>query len=104
MWISRSLIDKVISTTSFPNKNFFVLIVWFLFWKIGDLNLLRLTIISENHLMAFSDSAISISNSNLTDLEYYNRVLSSAKLWADAFLMNKKKSFKYALSKVWPTI
>lgn len=54
--------------------------------------------------MAFSDSAISISNSNLTDLEYYNRVLSSAKLWADAFLMNKKKSFKYALSKVWPTI
>ena len=103
MWISSSLIDKVISTTSFPNKNFFVLIVWFLFWKIGDLNLSRLTIISENHLMAFSDSAISISNSNLTDLEY-NRVLSSAKLWADAFLMNKKKSFKYALSKVWPTI
>ena len=104
MWISSSLIDKVISTTSFPSKNFFGLIVWFLFWKIGDLNLSRLTIISENHLMAFSDWAISISNSNLTDLAYYNRVLSSAKLWADAFLMKKKKSFKYALSKVWPTI
>ena len=46
-----------------------------------DLNLTELTriLLSENHLMAFSDSAISTSNSNLTDLASDDRVLSSAR-------------------------
>ena len=47
-----------------------------------DLNVPRLTIIwlSENNLMEFLDSAISISNSNLTDLEDGDGALLSAKL------------------------
>ena len=53
--------------------------------------------------MAFSDSAVRISNRNLTDLANNDRVLSSAKLWASAFLMQKKKSFKNALNKIDPT-
>ena len=46
--------------------------------------------------MAFLDSTISISNSNLTDQPNDDRVLSSAKLWVNAFLMQKKQSFKHA--------
>ena len=58
-----------------------------------DLNLSGLTtvLLSENHLMAFLDSAISISNTNSTELTNDDRVLSYGKLWADAFLMQKKK-------------
>ena len=43
-----------------------------------DLNLSWLTIIllSENHLIAFLDSAINISNGNLTDLANDDRLLS----------------------------
>ena len=58
-----------------------------------EFNLSSLTIIllSENHLMAFLDSAVSISNNILTDLANDDRILSSAKLSADTFLMQKKK-------------
>ena len=47
-----------------------------------DLNVPRLTIIllSEYNLMEFLDSAISISNSNLTDLEDGDGALLLAKL------------------------
>ena len=72
-----------------------------------EFNLSSLTIIllSENHLMAFLDSAVSISNNILTDLANDDRILSSAKLSADTFLMQKKKkSSKYALKKTSPTI
>ena len=41
--------------------------------------------------MAFLDSAISISNNNLIDLANDDGVLSSAKSWVDAFLIQKKK-------------
>ena len=56
--------------------------------------------------MAFLDSAVSISNNILTDLANDDRILSSAKLSADTFLMQKKKkkSSKYALKKTSPTI
>ena len=71
-----------------------------------DLNLSRLTIIlfSENHLITFCDSVISISTSNVTDFPNDDNVLSSAKLCADAYLMQKKKSFKNALNNIGPTI
>ena len=61
-----------------------------------EFNLSSLTIIllSENHLMAFLDSAVSISNNILTDLANDDRILSSAKLSADTFLMQKKKKKK----------
>ena len=59
-----------------------------------DLNLSGSTVIllSENHLMAFSDSAISISNSNITDLANYDSVLSSEKFRVDAFQMQKENT------------
>ena len=46
-----------------------------------DLNLTELTriLLSENHLMAFSDSAISTSNNNLTDLATDDRDIISNK-------------------------
>ena len=58
-----------------------------------DLNLSRLTIIlfSENNLITFCDSVIIMSTSNLTDFPNDDNVLSSAKLRADAYLMQKKK-------------
>ena len=61
-----------------------------------EFNLSSLTIIllSENHLMAFLDSAVSISNNILTDLANDDRILSSAKLSAYNFLMQKKKKKK----------
>ena len=65
----------------FPLKSFlFDCLIAFL--NSNDLNLSELTIVllSENQLMAFSDSAISISNSNLTDLAIDDIVLSSARL------------------------
>ena len=47
-----------------------------------DLNLSRITIIlfSENHLIVFWDSAISVSTSNLTDFANDDNVLSYVKL------------------------
>ena len=64
------------------------------------LNLSRLTIIlfSENHLIAFWDSTISISTSNVTDFVNDGNVLLSAKLCWDTFLMQKEKSFKNPLN------
>ena len=57
-----------------------------------DLNVPGLTIIllSENNLMEILDSAISISNSNLTDLEDGDGALLSAKLWVDVFPIQTK--------------
>ena len=54
--------------------------------------------------MTFLDSVISIPNNILTDLANDDRILSSAKLYADTFLMQKKKSSKYTLKKTGPTI
>ena len=59
---------------------------------------------SENHLIAFWDSAICISTSNVIDFVNDDNVLSSAKLCTDIFLMQKKKSFKNALNDIGPTI
>ena len=50
--------------------------------------------------MAFSNSAISISNNILTELANDDRILSSAKLWTDPILMQKK----YVLKKIGPAI
>ena len=91
-----------------PHRRFLskTVLVWLIvFWIIMDLNLsgLSTSLLSENHLMAFSDLAISIFKSNLTDLGNDDTVLSSAKLWADTFLMQKKKSFKCAWNKIDPT-
>ena len=96
MCIHSNLTDEATSTTSFPIKNCLGLLVWWLFWIIIDLNLsgLRIILFSENHLIAFWDSAISISTSNVTDFPNDDNVLSSAKLCTDAFLMQRKKSFK----------
>ena len=49
--------------------------------------------------MGFSDSATSVFNNILTDLANDDRILSSAKLWADTFLMQKRRSLKHALKK-----
>ena len=70
-----------------------------------DLNLSGVTIIlfSENYLIAFRDSAISISTSNVTDFANDDNVLSSAKLCTDAFLLQKIKTFKKALNNTGPT-
>ena len=91
-----------------PQRRFLskTVLVWLFFWIIMDLNLSGLStiLLSENHLMAFSDLAISIFKSNLTDLGNDDTVLSSAKLWADTFLMQKKKNhFKCAWNKIDPT-
>ena len=51
---------------------------------------LTIILLSENNLMEFLDSAISISNSNLTDLEDNDGALLSAKLWADVFPIQTK--------------
>ena len=98
MCIPSNLTDEATSTTSFPSKNCVGVVVCLLYWIMIDLNLSGLTIIlfSENHLVAFWDSAISISTSNVTDFANDDTVLSSAKSCTDAFLMQKKKSFKNA--------
>ena len=100
-----NLTDETTSTTSFPIKNCLGLIVWLLFRIIMDLNLSGVTIIlfSENYLIAFWDSAISISTSNVTDFANDDNVLSSAKLCTDAFLMQKIKTFKNGLNNIGPT-
>ena len=58
-----------------------------------DLNLSELTIIllSKIHLMAFSDSAISTSNSNLTDMANSDRVLSPVKIMSRRFSNAREK-------------
>ena len=93
MWIPSSLNDEAFKKP-LHTKNCFGLIVWLPFWEIMDWNLSGLTIIllSENHLMTFPDSAFDISNGNLTDLANDDGVLSSVKLWADAFLMQMKNA------------
>ena len=100
-----NLTDEATSTTSFPIKNCLGLLVCLFLWITIDLNLSGLTIIlfSENHLIAF-DSAISVSSSNVTDFANDDNILSSAKLYTDAFWMQKKKSFKNALNNIGPTI
>ena len=85
MCIPSNLTDETTSTMSFPIKN-------------------CLGLFSENHLIAFWDSVISISTSNVTDFANDDNVLSSAKVCKDAFLMQKKKSFKNALNNIGPTI
>ena len=64
---------------------------------------ITIILFSENHLIAF-DSAISVSTSNVTDFANDDNILSSAKLYTDAFWMQKKKSFKNALNNIGPTI
>ena len=90
----------------FLSKSCLCLLVWLLFWITIDLNLSGLTIIlfSENRFITFSDSAISISSSNVTDSANDGNVLSTAKLRTTAFLMQKKESFKNALNNIDPTI
>ena len=89
---------------SFPVEN--CLLVWLLLWITIDLNLSGLTIIwfSENDLIAFWDSVISISISNVTNFANNDNVLSSAKLCTDTFLMQKKKTFQTSLNNIRPTI
>ena len=91
MCIPSNLTDEATSTTSFLFKNCLGLLVWLLFWILTDLNLSGLTIIlfSENHLIAFWDSAISISTSNVND--FTNADVLSSPNYADACLMQKKK-------------
>ena len=55
---------------------------------------------SENHLIAFRDSAVSTSTSNITDFANDDNVLSSAKLCRDGFLIQKKKSIKNASNNI----
>ena len=45
------------------------------------------------------DSSRSISISELRSDEYADKVLSSVKLWSDAFVMNKHKSFRKMLKR-----
>ena len=102
MCIPSNLTDEATSTTLFPIQNCLSLLVWLLFWIIMDLNLSGLTIIlfSENHLIAFWDSAITVSTNNVTYFGNEYNVLSPAKLCSDAFLMQKKKSFKSLLNNI----
>ena len=104
MCTPSNLTDDATSTRSLPIKNCLGLLVWLPFWTTIDLNLPGLTSIlfSENHLIPFWDSAISISTSNVTDFSNDDNVLSSAKLCTDAFLMQKKKTFKNTLNNIGP--
>ena len=106
MCIPSNLINQGTSRTWFPIKSCFGLLVWLLFWIKIDLDLSGLIIIlfSENHLIAFWDLAISISTSKVTDFANNDNALSSAKLCTDAFLKQKKKSFKNALNNTGPAI
>ena len=94
------------STTSFPIKICLGLLVQLFLWTPTDLNLSGLIIILfwENHLNAFWDSVVRISNSNVRDFANDDNILSSAKLCTDAFLMEKEKSFLNALDNIGPTI
>ena len=106
MCMPSNLTNQGTSRTWFPIKSCFGLLVWLLFWSKTDLNLSGLIIIlfSENHLIAFWDLAISISTSKVTDFANNDNALSSAKLCTDAFLMQRKKSFKNGLNNTGPAI
>ena len=100
-WIPDSLTDEAIST--FPVKNWWCLNC---VWMMMDLNLFGV-----NNYFAIRKPFNGIFGfSNLYFQQQFNRpdkwcgVLLSANLWADAFLMQKKRSFKYALNKIDPTI
>ena len=68
-----------------------------------DLNLSSLTMIllSENHLMVFLDSVISISNNSLTDLANDDRILSSAKIVGRCF-SNANEKIQIHIKENWP--
>ena len=102
--IPSNLTDEATSTMSFPIKNCLGLLVWLLLGITNDSNLPELTIIlfSENHLIAFWYSVVRISTSNVTSFANDDNVLRSGKLCADAFLIQKKKSFKNALNNIVP--
>ena len=79
MCIPSNLTDEATSTTSFPSKNCVGVVVCLLYWIMIDLNLSGLTIIlfSENHLVAFWDSVISISTSSNRFCKWWYRIIIS---------------------------
>ena len=95
------------STTSFPIKNCLLacLLVWLLFLNSNEFQFVKLAVIlfSENDLIAFWNSAVSVFTSNITDFKNDN-ILSSAELCRDVFLMQEKKSFKNLLNGNGPKI
>ena len=106
VWTPRSCTDEFDLIFSFPISTYTFLLLDLPLSRRITWNLSGFTIILLlwSQFIAVSHSDCKIVTSPLSVFAKLHRVLSSAKLWTDAFGIKKKKSLKKILNKIGPKI